>query len=78
MTIQTYLAAISLGAIAVSLTAVFGAVSAVISYYAYKWASGMIKNRTKHIAKIKKHKLFRETNPTISIVKQKRAANGKG
>jgi hypothetical protein len=77
MTIQTYLAAISLGAIAVSFTAVFGALTAVISYYSYKWASGMIRNRTKHLSKIKKHKMFKGINPTISMVKQKRTANGK-
>jgi hypothetical protein len=77
MTIQAYLAAMSLGAIAVSLTAVFGAISAVISYYAYKWAAGMIKNRTRHMTKLKKHKMFHAERPAIRMVKAERKSNGK-
>jgi hypothetical protein len=77
MTIQTYLAAISYGALAVSLTAVFGAASAVIVYYSYKWATGMIKNRTRHMTKLKKHKMFHAERPAIRMVKAERKANGK-
>ena len=76
MTITTYLAAMSLGAVAVSLTAICGAATTVIVFYSYKWASGMIKNRSRNIAKLKKHKMFKEVNPAISILKQRRA-NGK-
>jgi hypothetical protein len=75
MTIETYLAAISYGAVAVSLTAISGAVSAVVTYYSYKWAAGLIKNHTKHTTKLKKHKMFYADRPAISMVKAER--NGK-
>ena len=76
MTIKIYLEAMSLGAVTVILTTMCWSVSVVISYYFYKWAVNLIKNRTKHLNRLKKHKIFPEVKPAISMVKQKRA-NGK-
>jgi len=78
MTFQIYLAAISWGAFAIAATVILGSISAVVSYYFYKWAAGLIRNRTRHLTKLKKHKMFKEpVKPAIRMVKEERKANGK-
>jgi hypothetical protein len=45
----------------------------VSANYLWKFTMGIIKGKNKFVKKMKKHSLFKEDKPVISMVKQQRA-----
>jgi hypothetical protein len=85
MDINQFLGLIANIAIGFSITAVLLAICAVVAYYSFKWAANLILKRDKHVAKLKKSRLFDayrdKSSPGVRMVKGERekiVAKGKG
>ena len=74
MTIEMFLQTVFQVSVAAAFTALCTAGVAVVIYYSYKMAEGLIRKRTKYIMKLKKSKVPFIDRPAIRMVNEGRKA----